>query len=120
MRGQAPKGGKRRKVDWASLPPEARAKKDYGMRKSGSYAMYKIIPPGTSDSLTIRGSSWAAANPAQKAVRRASGYYGPGDYKSALRYGARGLGALSGAAMGYMGGGGMAGIGAGMQSEGVV
>nr|QXP08313.1 MAG: putative capsid protein [Arizlama virus] len=48
---------------------------------------------------------WSTLTPDQKTARRALRWRGKGDYKSFLKYAARGLGSLAGGAMGLMTGG---------------
>lgn len=71
--------------------------------------------PGSSESQWLFGEDYTKAGPDQKLIRQAMRYYGPGDYRSILKYGSRGIGALAGGAMGYMRGG-LAGAGAGVSS----
>lgn len=113
MRGRAPR--QRKKFDWAGAPKEQKDRRDLGMRKGGAYALYKQVPPGSRGSLLLRGPTYAEADVDQKALRRATAYYGKGDYRAGLRMASRGIGALSGAALGSMSGGGWGGIGAGAQ-----
>lgn len=68
--------------------------------------VYKNVGPRGSDpSKAYWGADWATANEDQKIRRRAVAFKGAGDYRSVLRYGSRGVGAVAGGALGYMSGG---------------
>lgn len=86
-----------------------------GISKVRKY--FEAMPAGVANSTRMGafGADWATADAEQKARRRALRFYGQGDYKSILKYGSRGLGALAGGAMGYMSGG-LSGAGAGLSS----
>jgi len=61
------------------------------------------------------GESWKSANEIQRRNRQIMNFQGKGDYRSWLAHISRGVGAVAGGAMGYMGGG-LGGLGAGAQS----
>lgn len=70
---------------------------------------------GTPYSIDKYGLSYPLADRNQKEMRLLTGFKGRGDYKSFLKYAARGIGGLAGGALGLQRGG-LAGAGAGAQS----
>lgn len=60
---------------------------------------------GSAMSKKLYGETYMTADDSQKAMRNAMRFKGRGDYKSALKWGSRGIGALAGGAYGFMQGG---------------
>ncbi|QMW68777.1 capsid protein [Crucivirus-298] len=63
----------------------------------------------------LMGNTYRGANTAQKVVRNALQYYGPGDYRNVVKWIPRGIGAAVGGALGWQGAG-VGGISGGMKS----
>lgn len=73
-------------------------------------AIARVGERGSAGSKAYWGDNYKAANAAQRRRRELMRYKGDGDYKDYLRWGARGLGALAGGALGAYAGGLGAGV----------
>lgn len=76
---------------------------------------FKNVPWNDAEIRAKFGESYAKATPQQKAFRELHNFYGKGDYKTWLSHLSKGMGAVAGGAIGYMGGG-LEGLVSGAQS----
>lgn len=102
-----PANKKRKREDGSAGPAGKRYKYLYG-KYAADYrgkAIARVGGRGTDGSIAYWGADFKNANAEQRRRRQLMRYAGKGDYRTALKWGSRGLGALAGGALGYSSGG---------------